>query len=353
MAPDTEEKPILSEGEPAMDIVSLFSSLIPSLIDQARFKPSELVLAADPTHGSRYLIGPRRELDGELQRYGIASGLLGGFGGFVARAFRDHDYQLGRYNCKTFLETNFALPLENEIIKVWPDSVDRTKFEALRDPNAKPDEPTAYRLIPLFGPAKESIQLPLWPQISQADVDTLQERIAQRFDRVAPMLLQQNVRGILGFLLGLVLKPGVRSIPGLVRDKALNFVKLTILADLVRRNKIKGWDLPGDLGVDPDDARLVLAELLNPKYDQRNIAGIQKAAGSAGGDLDPAKVETVLTRLKKAEGKPYQVWEAPWKDKNGGRLFTLASRKPNLIDGVLGGRLGVGFFKPTVDLPGL
>ncbi len=353
ISPFPEEKPILGEGEPATDIVSLFSSLMPALIDQARFKPSELALAADPTHGSRYLIGPRRVENGKLQRYGIASGLLGGFGGFVARAFRDHDYQLGRQNCQTFLATNFALPADNDIINSWPALVERTNFEALRDPNAKPPEPSAYQLIPLFGAAKEPLRLPAWPQISQAEFDALQERIAKRFDRVAPMLLQQNVRGVLGFLLGLVLKPGVRSVPGLVRDKALNFVRLTILADLVRRNQIVGWDLPDDLDVDPDDARLVVAELLNPRYDERNIQGVRKAVSSVSGNLDSAGIEAVLTRLKQARGKPYEVWEAPWKDKAGGRLFTLASRKPNLLDGVLGGRLGVGFFKPVVDSPGL
>lgn len=352
ISPFPEEKPILGEGEPAMDIVSLFSSLMPALIDQARFKPSELALAADPTHGSRYLIGPRRVRDGKPQRYGIASGLLGGFGGFVARAFRDHDYQLGRQNCQAFLSTSFALPADNDIIKSWPVSVDRAQFQALRDPNAEADEPSAYRLIPLFGTAKEPIQLPVWPQISQAEFDALQDRIAKRFDRVAPMLLQQNVRGFLGFLLGLVLKPGVRRIPGLARDKALTFIKLAILADLVRRNQIKGWDMP-DLGVDADDARLVIAELANPRYDERNIEGIRKAVSSASGNLDSAKIEAVLTQLKQAQGKPFEVWEAPWRDKAGGRLFTLAGRKPNVIDGVLGGRLGVDFFKPTVDSPGL
>lgn len=355
ISPFPEEKPILSQGKPGMDIVSLFTSLMPALIDQARFKPSELALAADPKHASRYLIGPRRVLDGTLQRYGIASGLLGGFGGFVARAFRDHDYQLGRRNCQKFLSETFALPAENEMISLWPATVDRAQFEAERDPKSPTDAaaPPSYRLIPLFGKAKEVVQLPPWPQISQAEFDQLQERIAGRFDAVAPRLIQQNVRGVLGFLLGLVLRPGVRNIPGLIRDKALKFVRLTILADLVRRNQIKGWDLPADLGVDPDDARLIIAELLSPIYEERNVDGILKAVSAVTDNLDSAKITDVLQRLTQARGKPYEVWEAPWKDKAGGRLFTLASRKPNVFDGVLGGRLGVDFFKPEVDPPGL
>ena len=39
-----EEKPIRQEGEPHSDIVSIFSALMPALINQARFKPDELRL---------------------------------------------------------------------------------------------------------------------------------------------------------------------------------------------------------------------------------------------------------------------------------------------------------------------
>ena len=56
--------------------------------------------------------------------------------------------------------------------------------------------------------------------------------------------------------------------------------------------------------------------------------------------------------LKRADGVPFQVWEAPWTDKNKGKLYTLVSRKPGVLDGVLGGRVGFSFFKPKVDPPG-
>ncbi len=351
ISPFPEPKPIRNEGEPAIDIVSLFSSLMPSLIDQARFKPSELALAVDPDHGSRYLIGPRRVVGEILQRYGIASGLLGGFGGFVARAFRDHDYQLGRRNCQKFLMTSFAVPADHPIVTNWPPQVDKKLFEAMRE---KTDAPGAvsYCLAPLYGSAKETIDLPPWPQITPADLDRLMTRIGLRFDRVAPMVIGQNVGGFLGLLLQLVLLPGIRSAPGLIRDKVLNFARLTILGDLVRRNQITGWDLPEGLGVDPDDARLVIAELLVPKYDERNVEGIRRAVAPMSAKLDAATITKVLERLKQTPG-PFQVWEAHWRDKNGGRLFTLESRKPNFVGGRLGAYLGIGFLKPSADPPGI
>lgn len=351
ISPFPEPKPIRNEGEPAMDIVSLFRSLMPSLIDQARFKPGELALAVDPDHGSRYLIGPRRVVDGKPQRYGIASGLLGGFGGFVARSFRDHDYQLGRRNCQKFLMTAFAVPSDHAIVQSWPATLDKTLFQALAEATDRAGV-VSYCLVPLFAAAKETVALPPWPRITQADLDRLMQRIGVRFDRIAPLLIQQNVRGFLGFLLGLVLLPGVRDAPGLIREKALSFTRLTILGDLVRRDQITGWELPGDLGIDPDDARLVIAELLDPAYEERNIEGVRKAVAPMSPALDAKTIEQLLERLKQARGKPYRVWEAPWRDKNGGRLFTLVSRRPNLVSSAFA-HLGVGFFKPTVDPPGV
>ena len=111
ISPFPEAKPILAEGQPGLDIVSLVSALMPALIDQARFKPGQLALALDEKHGSRYLIGPKRD----DKRYAIASGLLNGFGGFVSRSFRDFDYQLGRRNCQQFLKTSFAVGAQNDM----------------------------------------------------------------------------------------------------------------------------------------------------------------------------------------------------------------------------------------------
>jgi hypothetical protein len=373
VSPFPEPKPIAPEGRPESDLVSSFSALLPALIDQARFKPSEIILAADPKHGSRYLIGPSRVIDdgtpaGKEQRYGIASALLGGFGGFVARSFRDHDFQLGRRNCQRFLQDAFALPPENEIIKGWIKGAGaraHRAFEAI----PSQDMPEAYPIIPLFGTAKAEVVLPAWPRISQVRFEILQTRIAARFDAVAPRLLALNVTGVLYFLLLAAVRPFPRGI-GLIRDKALNFVKAFMLADLVRRDLIEGWELPPTPGLDGDDVRLVLAELINPAYDLRNVAGLCKSAG-----LDRAKVEATLDlgQSPAASGKNFEVWRAPWTDNKvrraprtdnttGGSLYTLMSRKPAwnrwfgwryfawLFDLVLGPKRSDAWLsKPAVD----
>ncbi|MGH6800321.1 MAG: hypothetical protein ACRECZ_02710, partial [Methylocella sp.] len=378
VSPFPELKPIKPEGLPASDVVSIFSALLPALIDQARFKPGEIVLAANSKHGSRYLIGPSRvttvkeetrDEDGKVimpkvekeERYGIASGLLSGFGGFVARSFRDHDFQLGRRNCQRFLQDTFALPPENDIIKRWIESARADSIAAFKAIPSH-DMPDAYSIIPLFGTAKAEVVLPAWPRISQIRFDILQTRIAGRFDGVAPRLLAQNVTGPLYYLLLLAVRP----LPwpfGLIRDKALKFVKASMLADLVRRDMIEGWELPPNPGLDDGDIRLVLAELIDPAYDLRNAAGLAKAAG-----LDRAKVEAVLAlgQSPAAVGQRFEVWQALWSDKAGEALYTLMSRKPArhrwflwrylgwLFGLVLGRKRSYAWLsKPVVDKPGV
>jgi hypothetical protein len=358
ISPFPELKPIQPAGHPAPDIVSIVSALVPSLIDQVRFKPTELVLAADPNHGSRYLIGPSRTIElspgtEKEERYAIASGLLGGFGGLVAHAFRDHDFQLGRRNCQRFLQATFALPPGNHLFDDWrPNVANPERFKAIE---SKYDKGETTWILPLFGSAADEVILPKWPQISEGDLKTLLDRIGGRFDKVAPALVDQKVSGVMWGMLRFALTP----IEGLIRARLLKYVRLAILTDLVRRNQIQGWDLgnlPAATGLDEDDVRSILAELIDPAYDQRNVAGLLKAAigarpaGSSPAGITADKILNLLERCKAATGRPYQVWQAPWNDKDRNALFTLVSRAPNVVERLIT-RTGVAF-RPTVDPPG-
>ncbi len=81
-------------------------------------------------------------------------------------------------------------------------------------------------------------------------------------------------------MLGLVLKPLIRNLPGLIRDKSLKFVKLTVLTDLGRRDQIQGWDLPADLGLDADDVRLVLLSCSSRSRFGRRPGKTRRTGGS-------------------------------------------------------------------------
>lgn len=89
-----------------------------ALLDQARFKPEELKLAEKEDVFSRFIISPKRSGPGNelAETYPIACGVLGGFGGFLQKSFRRHDYLLGRRNAQSFLRWSFGLPETNEAV---------------------------------------------------------------------------------------------------------------------------------------------------------------------------------------------------------------------------------------------
>ncbi len=89
-----------------------------------------------------------------------------------------------RRNCQRFLQTTFALPADNKIIKGWQEAgVDISKYKAIQtDDEEGINAPATYGIIPLFGTAKAEVVLEAWPRISQARFDALQTRIAERFD---------------------------------------------------------------------------------------------------------------------------------------------------------------------------
>jgi predicted acylesterase/phospholipase RssA len=88
VSPFPEPPAFLPDEQPAAELVSVIRALFPALIDQSRFKTAELVPAMDPDDHSRFLIAPHRNIGGVEQRYKIACGLLGGFGGFLDEDFR-------------------------------------------------------------------------------------------------------------------------------------------------------------------------------------------------------------------------------------------------------------------------
>ncbi len=100
-------------------LMFVIRKLLPSLINQARFKPLELMAAIDSSIHSRFLIAPSRRLRNKAKLRGskaIASGFLGGFGGFFTRSFREHDYRLGQENCRSFLANYFVISKDNNIV---------------------------------------------------------------------------------------------------------------------------------------------------------------------------------------------------------------------------------------------
>ena len=174
------------------DLALLFvaRSLIPALVDQARFKSSDLIAAADPKIYSRHLISPSRgkpkpTSPDEAAQPDLACGLLYAFGGFLDEQFREHDFQLGRRNCQKFLRDHFRLHPQNPVFG---------------EPASAESEPHARRpIIPLVGTAAIEVQPAPWPAIPEqalADLraalrgrlNPLVARFVGHFFRMAPLM---------------------------------------------------------------------------------------------------------------------------------------------------------------------
>jgi hypothetical protein len=177
---------------PESSLVGLMLLTYNGLVAQARFK----ALADDPEVYSRFLIIPRSGArpDGTPQPHTIAGSALGGFGGFLAQRFREHDYQLGRRNCQWFLRQYFALPAfgvgKNALFDRWTDEA-RQQLRVMER-----GTPTEFLpVIPLFGSARDPVPRPPWPRLRRAEFAALRPRIVRRLDLLVDRLIGQNVDG--------------------------------------------------------------------------------------------------------------------------------------------------------------
>jgi hypothetical protein len=103
--------------------------------------------------------------------------------------------------------------------------------------------------------------------MSQSDFDLLIQRVKGRLSKLAPRFVQAQTSSRFFRALG-------RISLSLGQGGVLEYVRLAILSDLVRRDQIESWELPAISRQSADDVRLVLAELANPAYSLRTQNGI-------------------------------------------------------------------------------
>jgi len=113
--------PFIEKPEPGpthdAGMLDVAGRLIPLQVNQARLSAQDLVQIQREDVYSRYMIMPKRSVDGRelFGKEALATGELGAFGGFFCEAFRHHDYLLGRRNAQRFLQAAFTLPEDNKL----------------------------------------------------------------------------------------------------------------------------------------------------------------------------------------------------------------------------------------------
>ncbi|MGA0558991.1 patatin-like phospholipase family protein [Larkinella sp. VNQ87] len=177
-------KPFLPKGKIAL--LDVIGQLYSTMRTQLLFKQDEVADAVSLTKFSRFLMAPTRKSRGGREYIGsqaIACGSLDGFGGFIARDFRTHDFQLGRRNCQRFLQRYFCVPYETTnpiFLQGYADPVARKRFTVRRE-----DGSLHLPILPDINPKRIGFQ----PQVKQPvfpvfHIDTISRMVYQNQDAI-------------------------------------------------------------------------------------------------------------------------------------------------------------------------
>jgi len=108
----SENKPYCIDNDAVSEILL---PLYQTLKNQTLFKENDLMDLLDDESFKTMIWPTRRDENGVLQENAIASGALDGFGGFLDKDYRIHDYMLGMKNCQNFLRYYFCQKYEDAI----------------------------------------------------------------------------------------------------------------------------------------------------------------------------------------------------------------------------------------------
>lgn len=141
--------------------------------DQARFKPKDLILAQMEDVFSRFIIVPKKAQPA-MGKYSLACGFLGGFGGFLSRRQRVHDFMLGRRNAQKLLLDHLVLPIDNPLFERWRNAPWAESYYARRDVRDADGNVTGQEIA---RDAEGKPFLPIIPLLRQSDGQPLPDRL--------------------------------------------------------------------------------------------------------------------------------------------------------------------------------
>lgn len=187
--PFPSEEPI--EKKFGDQVGNIISGTLSAMINHLRFEPKSINDSKDPDDASVYLIAPVR-YDGKKKIEGkkaIACGFFSGFGGFIHRDFRLHDYFLGRANCEKFLRQYFTIPIEDQnpiINKGYSHLKDTSQF-VVKNTSTKKGR-LEYPIIPLFH-KEGDLYLPphengTWPKKEVKEIQRFKKPLKRRFGKL-------------------------------------------------------------------------------------------------------------------------------------------------------------------------
>ncbi len=209
-----------------LGIAAVAKKLQKTFTGQARFKPAELLQAQDPDVHSRFLITPSRSKNGKTLGVGasaIACGLLGGFGGFLDRCFRQHDFVLGQRNCQRFLQKHFVLDPANPVL-------------GLSEAEQQAGAPVPIISHDFIDPQFAKVELHDWMRAPKQSLNEMSAQLDRRLKRLAKVEIDKL--GLGGWVIGPALKFVWTNGLGVnVRSAVMQAARRAVLSDLVLRDQ--------------------------------------------------------------------------------------------------------------------
>ena len=329
------------EAHAQAGIVSAARKLIPALVNQARFKPGELIEATDTRVFSRYLLSPsrreqREDAAAKLGADAIACGSFGGFGGFFDRSFRAHDYMLGQRNARSFLQNYFNLHPSNPILGL------KTEEDRVRMSLPWPDGPIERR-VPVVQPGDHfypaDAELPPWPRLAQDRLDPILDHAEDRIAKIAGKMLKDlgfkwSMRLALGAVWSLGPLSADKKIGGLLRGKVVHELirrdQHEDFKELARGRPFAPWQRVvltslAAAGDEPIRIRLPEAERCAAREGKKKprdlLAALEdRPAGERAGEEE-------IRAFLNDQDMQGRIWRTPWRDAKD-KAYTLAVLRP-------------------------
>lgn len=193
---------VSSQTHLGSDILGYGANLLSALVNQARIKPVHLEEAMASNCAGQYLISPTRyhytsegwqKIEGSKA---IACGSLEGFGGFLSKEFRVHDFFLGRANCEKFLRDHFTVPKEKE------NPIFVKGYEKIQDPDLLQFTSVTdkgLQIIPIFTesrpqPYQPEFKTGNWPKVPQSVLMSYRPQVKNRVDGLIANLVPLSGR---------------------------------------------------------------------------------------------------------------------------------------------------------------
>jgi hypothetical protein len=199
-------------------LVSVFLNMIPTFVQECRYQTADMVLFADDDVCSRYQLVPFRQAEKKVGEAALAGTSFMAVAGWCSRAFRVHDFMLGRQNMQDYMRRELILKADNTLFDGWSDG-DRMDGAVDANGNRVPVDgttPHSNYYLPIL-PDKTlngPLPVPAWPK-DQYNPDNLTDVLKNRLEAVGRRVVGDNVGGVLA---GLIEGVAIPPIAGAITD---------------------------------------------------------------------------------------------------------------------------------------